>query len=735
MNDDLPPQDGAPDTPEVNDLDAIIEESRRLDAELEARLERGKEALEGAEVISLAAVSETLKGRAKSSGRKKKKPETAEDDGEPEGPRKYRIMWRAIIKPDDEVGVCPALQLGKDCPVIPLGQDKDGTIFWFLNPHGQLISMEMAKMGQMHISGLFAGRLQWLYRNFPQINQHGQWKGFAPQFAAWALQEAAANKGRFDARDKVRGLGCWLDDQDNLIQHLGDQLLQAGQVMKPGEIDGMVYPGRPRVIPPRPGHFDEIVGLMDRLKTWNFVRGAIDVRLLVGWIACAIFGAALEWRPMIFITGDAGTGKSTLLNMIKAMFPGRLVSTVDASAAALRQLINQDSVGVMFDEIEADALNEKAQDVMKLARIAASGGTSYRGGTDHKAAEFTLRGCFAFSAIIPPSMRGQDMQRLAFLRLHPLKGQKLAKLTQAQHRELGAQIVHRVTSQWSRWHETLDAYKEALEAEGHTERSAMQFGSLLAGADLVLGDEIAAPEKRAKWASALRKEALFEYENTTPAWVQAFNMIVQSQPQAWTSDGSPTVAQVLRNMLRDTEPGSWEKYQAKLERAGLSVVKDRAGRAFLAIPPKHPAVSKLFKGTDFQANGGEGAWSIVLRGAPGFKVDDDNPLEATGVQRVDKCRRISPNKVTQIWLDAEYEGQKLFVWRIEDMDEGPAPEVAKAAPKPPPPPAAPLAVAPTRLNPEGQVIVTRDAAGIDDPADDDLTPPPWLTEGPGFEEE
>lgn len=633
----------------------------------------GRAALEGAEIVDLAEV------KAKGGTRRRKKGAAAGGgdggaaaEAPPAEPKLYKKLMRPRIGRDDQLQWVLATWLGDDCPVEPLGYD--GQVNYFLNPGGQLISLDAAKMGKTHLLGLFGSRSDWLTREFPQINQHGTWKGFSNDFAAMALIRAASDKGIFDATDKVRGLGCWVDRQGRLVQHLGSRILIDGKAVKPGERDGYVYPGRPKVSDPDNGK--DALALCDQVlrtfETWRYSRGALDARLLLGFIGCSILGAALEWRPMVFITGDAGTGKSTLMNYIKAMLPGRLVSTVDATPAALTRIINQDCVGVLFDEIEADVTSDSAQQVMKLARIAASGGTKYRSSSNHEKHEFTLRSCFAFSAIVPPSMRGADMQRMAFLRLQPLAADQAAlpELTPAQAEALGNAIAGRITAAWPRFKETLRVFRDALMEQGHDKRSGMQFGTLLAAADLILEDEPATADWAAKFAEKLPKKELFEYENNAPEWLKAFNRILAFQPDAWRSDGSPTVHQVLRKMLtKKYRSDDWSKYANKLERAGLAVVVDQKnGHQFLAIPPRHPAMTKIFAGTDLQERGGDGAWSTVLRNAAVYRSRDADgrEIDPQGVYRVDKVPRLGRVKCTQYWLDATYEGEPIFTRQMDD---------------------------------------------------------------------
>ncbi|WP_163359483.1 hypothetical protein, partial [Escherichia coli] len=82
-----------------------------------------------------------------------------------------------------------------------------------------------------------------------------------------------------------------------------------------------------------------------------------------------------------FITGDYGQGKSTLQAIIKEVIGDALHATADTTPAGIYQRVKQDCLPVAVDELEADADNRRAVGVVRLARLAASGGVMYRGGS------------------------------------------------------------------------------------------------------------------------------------------------------------------------------------------------------------------------------------------------------------------------------------------------------------------------------------------------------------------
>lgn len=593
--------------------------------------------------------------------------------GGPGGPRVYRGLKIPRIGADGTV-YWTTVGLPDDCPVTPLG--RDGRVFFFLTPEGQLISYEDGKFGQAHIEALFASHLGWLIDAFPQISANKALKGFQAQYARMALFNSCARRGVFDAREKVRGLGCWKGPDGELIQHVGDKVLIDGKAHDPGMIGDFVYPGRPAVPRPMSGGQDSARALLNDFMTWSWARGSLDAVLLLGWIGCAVMGAALDWRPMIFITGDAGSGKSSVQERLKKLLPGRLASTVDATPAALRQIVNQDAIGVSFDEIEADMNTDQGTMVMKLARVAASGGTTYRGGKDHNASEFTLRGCFAFSAIVPPSMRAQDMQRLTFLRLQPLpKGGKMAKFTDAALKEHGQRLVGRIAEGWDRWEDTLAVYEGALERIGHNQRGQRQFGTLLAAFDLLTYNDVPTADVADNLVKGLERDALYEYESADPTWLTVVRHILSAQPEVWRNVGSPSVAEVVRDCMNAMSDDDARREQRKLNRAGLALTYDRKTRQpWLAIPARHQQIQSMFRDSDFRAHGGEGTWTGVLRNAA--KWSPETPNE--GVYRVENVPQLGRAKCTLVRLTAEVEigGRMVPIFDRDPEAVQPPPDAA-----------------------------------------------------------
>jgi hypothetical protein len=170
------------------------------------------------------------------------------------------------------------------------------------------------------VRGVFGGRADLLIEHFPQSGGAGKGPGWSPKDAAGAMMRACADRGVWSPSGRVRGRGAWTDEDGGLVLHCGDAILFRDEWRRPGEIEGPVYPSDLTI--PRPLEEDwreapAFEQLRDLLASWRWLRDHLDVYLLAGWVCAAMFGGALDWRPLVWITGDVGTGKSTLYEAMR----------------------------------------------------------------------------------------------------------------------------------------------------------------------------------------------------------------------------------------------------------------------------------------------------------------------------------------------------------------------------------------------------------------------------------
>lgn len=611
-----------------------------------------------------------------------------------------------------------------DCPVTPLGikSTPDGKqTCYYLDVNKQLVGLEANnRHGKNGMVALLGGEA-WLEEHFPKWSKPT--KERPSEIIGWDQAEATAafisecvRRGIFTAANKMRGNGAHRHNGTGLVLHCGDKLLvsehRADGTIKgmtwtdPGVIGPFVYPGGEKV--PRPWHEEAGVApartLMKLVMTWNWRRPRVDPRLFLGAVGASLIGGALQWRPNVWITGGRGTGKSTLNGqdgVLHQLLGEGLFRTGNASAAAIRQSLQNATVPVLFDEIEAAEDNRKVREVVELARVASSGDKIHRGGQDHSAHEFTLRSLFWFSSINIPPLQPQDRSRLAILELQPFGKDAGPPPVLADYHlpVLGRQLLRRMIDCWPRLEATKVAYHGVLAAQGHDGRACDQFGTLLACADVLLHDHDTADglpdmEDLLDWADQCRPERMREITADDPDHVRCLNHLTSAQVQARGGDERVQLASWIGGAVAQAmdsagmvvaEGAADDRASARLQNMGLKVVNAQfhpEGRAadgkttparwgscefkpdqpgFLAIAKSHQGLAPVFSGQVWA-----GIWGDTLARFPDALECQKVKFGRASLKAVlvplhhlldaEELPASSAAKAVQAWLDAQKQG-------------------------------------------------------------------------------
>lgn len=540
------------------------------------------------------------------------------------------------------------------CPVRPLG--RDGDVFYFLNAAGGLGELTPSASGKGHLDAMFAGQWPYLVWAWGRVKWAQKGPIYQDNYDAEKVRsdlfDAATAKGNWNSVDMVRGRGAWIGPYDELILHLGDHLLIDGtERVECGERDGFLYPGRP----PIPGPVAEAqpagdaacgAQIMQILKTWSWARPELDPYLMLGWICAAMLGGALDWRPTVFITGDAATGKSTLQKLTGILQGGAIVQAVETTAAGIYQVLKDDCLPVAVDELEAQSDGRKVKAVIELARVANSGGRMLRGGQDHNGRQFDLRSAFMFSAINAPALQSQDRSRMAMLNLKELvEVEGRASLDFIEMAQLGRQLFRRIIDWWPRMSELREEVRNWLmEDAGHDGRGADTFGTLVAFYHAAVSDDMPTDDELAHWCDLLKSTALAEFEARTPNWKLCLRHLIQVRPDAMRTTAHKTVGAQLRQFWRgehnDHTPCSFGELKRRLGEVGLGVSGPKRGGArpensWLFVPNDHSSLAPLFGDTKWAAEGGApGTWTDALRQSPAWIPSEKKGLHRQGNGRV-----------------------------------------------------------------------------------------------------
>jgi len=545
---------------------------------------------------------------------------------------------RSVLRDAQETGKKPRF-LPDGCPVTPLGT-RQGS-FFYLNSLGELRLLTARDHSKLNLLALFSPREAFLEQWHPRLNKDGDRTGdFAAEKVAKDLMHACAQVGVWSPDTKVRGRGAWLGRDGDLVLHLGDCLHVRGRYEPCGMRDEIVYPVlRAR---PHPAEENEPCGadgaaaaLRTLLGSWSWARPKLDPLLLLGWIGAAMVGGALAWRPAAWITGDKGTGKSTLQDVLKGLFGDGegIYSLADATEAAVRQRMKFDTIPLAFDEAEAEEDNSRTLGVIKVARIASSGGTIMRGGADHEGAEFTVRFCTLFSSILHPPMQAQDRSRIAFLQLRKLTAGSTIRLDPDQLGHLGRRILRRMADRWPALTQgeapILGQWQAELMARGLDHRGAAQFGIMLACADVLLHDHPPDGETLRRIVDSVVAATDDERADELADWERCIGHLTSSLAQAkWGNGEQRTIGTLIaiaagRAVMADDQVATRidrEVAQGVLATYGLKVHPDIDGPD-LAVANDHRNLSQLFDSSHWRArSGASGVWRQALLRAPGARA-------------------------------------------------------------------------------------------------------------------
>lgn len=242
---------------------------------------------------------------------------------------------------------------------------------------------------------------------------------------------------------KLRGRGIWLDEKDGprAILNSGNKLLVSRPDMETREISHVrlksvwIYEkGRDLIL--NVDKFDNRAsdddGRMIR-ELCGRVRWDAPVYgdLLAGWIATAVVCGGLDWRTHTWVTGNQGSGKSTVVNTVAGACLGDLaIYPLGATTeAGIRQVVQNDAMPVVFDEAEGGDSKEnkvasmaRRQAVIDLMRQSSSEGRGriLKGSANHQARAFTMRSSFLMSSIGVGLKEAADLTRTAVLTIKPL---------------------------------------------------------------------------------------------------------------------------------------------------------------------------------------------------------------------------------------------------------------------------------------------------------------------------
>ena len=218
---------------------------------------------------------------------------------------------------------------------------------------------------------------------------------------------------------------------------------------------------------------------------------------------------ALKWRPHIWITGAAGSGKST----IQRDFCGALLHGLseyyngDSSEAGIRQFLKSDAIPVLIDELESnnEAERRRVEGVTGMVRKSSSEtqAKTAKGTSSGDGMHFMIRSMFCLSSINVNLPGKADIDRLTKLVIKPPTSgteahwEKLAdeiyKITSDD--TISRRLLSRALSMLPKIHANIAVFTKIAAVRFGTQRHGDQYGTLMAGCWCLTNDVVATSEQ------------------------------------------------------------------------------------------------------------------------------------------------------------------------------------------------------------------------------------------------
>lgn len=342
--------------------------------------------------------------------------------------------------------------------------------------------------------------------------------------------------------------------------------------------------------------------------------------LILGFFGVGIVSTALRRRPHVLMTGPAGCGKSTVLEIIRWLL-GNLAygCTGPQTMAAYYQSLGSTSKVVVNDEFEADPTRKACKDTFEVARMSYSlqeGDEGIvRGTVTGKAKSYRFYSPFIAAGISPGKLEPADLTRWVILEA---KGKPEGpKMSEQQAREIGPKLARLFISRWNVFQASEDVVRQRILESGGDGRMADTVGTLLASYWAFVSSKPATEEDAEFLVSMLGIKERIEVHQVSDEQ-QCLEALTSRVSQFKVIDGpalvtrSLSIAQAIEMVCKD--PTGQPEVVTRLAQLGLRVAFTKGKWSLYVVnSPMHVELRKLFAGTKWATGG----WSLVLRRLPG----------------------------------------------------------------------------------------------------------------------
>lgn len=227
-----------------------------------------------------------------------------------------------------------------------------------------------------------------------------------------------AFKTPYHETGKIRQLGAWEDD-GRYVFHYGTGLIVDGKKIGLFDFDtNNIYEKKGYL-----SFSEDSFKSIDMRKIANIIKrfsisSPQEKYLFLGWIIMSLLGGAFDWRPHIWLTGEAGSGKTAAIDFIKNILgTSAIKETGSSTEAGIRQRLKVSTLPVLIDELENmdDKTNKNLRAIKALIRQASSGVRVSRGTADHSGIDFAIQSMFCVGSVSPQIAENADLTRFTII--------------------------------------------------------------------------------------------------------------------------------------------------------------------------------------------------------------------------------------------------------------------------------------------------------------------------------
>lgn len=446
--------------------------------------------------------------------------------------------------------------------------------------------------------------------------------------------------------DRLRGRGAWWD-RGRPVLHLGNRLISDQHVYSDlRQFDSkFVYQrlaelyGPGTATPLTDAEATQVWRVATKFK-WEVKASGT---LLAGWVALAPICGALQWRPHIWLTASAGSGKSAILDrFVRVLLADMsLIVAGNTTEAGLRQTLKADALPVVFDEAETNERNDqiRMQNVLSLARVASSESHAamIKGSASGEVTRYTMRSMFMMSSISTALKQGADRSRFAQLTL-----KNLSEVNEAERSsqwallekdldayitdEVATRLIARTISLLPVIRKSIVVYSRVAAEYFGSQRLGDQYGALMAGAWSLVSSDVATEESARQHISSQTWESFTQTTEETDE-TRCLQTIFQYQVRVETDEKTYTrtigeLIHIASSLTLDREIQTISAVDV-LGRHGLLV--ESGPPAVVVISNSAKAIASILAVTPWSHS-----WGQVLRRLPNAESRGSTRFKGAG---------------------------------------------------------------------------------------------------------